>query len=200
MAKVIMYKGFERLWHWLQAGLMIFMLITGFEIHGTINWLGFETAIDVHIILAWSLIGLWTFAIFWHLVTGEWKQYIPSSFEHILAMVRYYTIDIFLGNKHPFQKTTLKKHNPLQRMAYLSLHLFISPTIWISGGFLYLFYTLREFLGLELISFGTVALIHTAAAFALLTFLIAHLYLAITTSKKPFGYVKAMITGYEDEE
>ena len=200
MAKVMMYKGFERLWHWLQAGLMISMLITGFEIHGMFHWLGFETAIDTHIILAWSLIGLWIFAIFWHLVTGEWKQYIPSGLAPIIVMVRYYTIDIFQNGKHPFQKTSLKKHNPLQRMAYLSLHTLISPTIWISGAYLYLFYVIREVWGLEIVSFMTVALVHTAAAFALLTFLVAHLYLAITTSEKPFGYVKAMITGYEDEK
>ena len=49
-------------------------------------------------------------------------------------------------------------------------------------------------------SLGAIALIHTAAAFAMLTFLMAHLYLAITMSKEPFGYVKAMITGYEEEE
>ncbi len=195
----MMYKGFERFWHWLQAGLMISMLITGFEIHGTINWLGFETAINTHIILAWSLVGLWIFAIFWHLVTGEWKQYIPSSFGQIMVMVHYYTIGIFRNSEHPFHKTVLKKHNPLQRMAYLSLHLLISPTIWISGSFLYLFHIIRETLGLD-ISFMTIALVHTAAAFALLTFLIAHLYLAITTSEKPFGYVKAMITGYENEK
>ncbi|MFK5969874.1 MAG: cytochrome b/b6 domain-containing protein [Candidatus Marithrix sp.] len=200
MAQVMMYKGFERLWHWLQAGLMIAMLITGFEIHGTVHWLGFETAINAHIVLAWSLIGLWIFAIFWHLVTGEWKQYIPSGLTQIINMMRYYTIGIFLGAEHPFQKTTLKKHNPLQRMAYLSLHVLISPMIWISGGYLYLFYTIREAWGLEIVSFMTVALVHTVAAFALLTFLVAHLYLAITTSEKPFGYVKAMITGYEDEK
>ena len=199
MAQVIMYKRFERFWHWSQAFLMTAMLITGFEIHGTINWLGFESAVNTHIVSAWTLIGLWIFAIFWHLTTGEWKQYIPSSFAQIMSMMRYYAIDIFRGMEPPFHKTRLKKHNPLQRMAYLALHVFISPTIWISG-LLYLFYVAWADWGLEWFSLMIVALVHTAAAFALLAFLIAHLYLTITTSAKPFGYVKAMITGYEDEE
>jgi len=67
-------KRFERLWHWSQALLIMAMLITGFEIHGTFHCLGFEQAVNTHIILAWTLIGLWNFAIFWHLTTGESKK------------------------------------------------------------------------------------------------------------------------------
>jgi len=198
MARVMMYKRFERFWHWSQALLIMAMLITGFEIHGTGHWLGFESAVNTHIILAWTLIGLWVFVIFWHLTTGEWKQYIPSRFDQIMAMARYYAIGIFRGAEHPFHKTRQKKHNPLQRMAYLSLQVLISPTIWISG-LLYLFYTSWDTWGLNGLSLTVVALVHTAAAFAMLAFLIAHIYLATTMSEKPFGNVKAMITGYEDE-
>ncbi|MES9860866.1 MAG: cytochrome b/b6 domain-containing protein [Candidatus Thiodiazotropha sp. LLP2] len=198
MAKVMMYKRFERLWHWSQAFLIISMLVTGFEIHGTFSIFGFEKAVDLHIIFAWALIGLWIFAIFWHLTTGEWRQYIPSSSNKLIAMAKYYGVDIFLGGGHPFHKTRAHKLNPLQRMAYLSLHILISPAVWLSG-LLYLFYTSWSSWGLGWMSLGGIALIHTAAAFAMLTFLVAHLYLAITTSKEPFGYVKAMITGYEEE-
>ncbi len=194
MAQVMMYKRFERFWHWSQALLIILMLITGFEIHGTIRWLGFEQAVNTHIILAWTLIGLWVFAIFWHLTTGEWKQYIPSSVEQIMGMMRYYAIDIFRGGEHPFHKTPQKKHNPLQRMTYLSLHIIISPTIWISG-LLYLFYASWEMWGLSGLSLKVVALVHTAAAFALLAFFVAHLYMSITMSDKPLGNIRAMITG-----
>ncbi|MET0122125.1 MAG: cytochrome b/b6 domain-containing protein [Candidatus Thiodiazotropha sp. 6PLUC9] len=198
MARVMMYKRFERLWHWSQAFLIISMLITGFEIHGTFSIFGFEKAVDLHIIFAWTLITLWIFAIFWHLTTGEWKQYIPSSANKLMAMAKYYGVDIFMGGGHPFHKTRAHKLNPLQRMAYLSLHSLISPAVWLSG-LLYLFYTSWSAWGLDWMSLGGIALIHTAAAFAMLTFLVAHLYLAITTSKEPFGYVKAMITGYEEE-
>ena len=30
MAKVKLYAGFERFWHWTQAALILLMLITGF--------------------------------------------------------------------------------------------------------------------------------------------------------------------------
>jgi thiosulfate reductase cytochrome b subunit len=91
------------------------------------------------------------------------------------------------------------KHNPLQRMAYLGLHIFITPLIWLSG-LLYLFYNDWPSIGLGWLPLGSVALIHTGAAFLMLTFLIAHLYLTITTSEVPGAYVKAMITGYEETE
>ena len=197
MAKVKLYAGFERFWHWTQAALVILMLITGFEIHGSYTLIGWEQAVDVHTTAAWTLVGLWVFAWFWHLTTGEWKQYIPSTKERILAMVRFYAFEIFQGKSHPFHKDRSHKHNPLQRMTYLGLHIFIGPAIWISG-LLLLFYVDWSALGLGALPLGTVALIHTGAAFLMLTFLIAHLYLAITMSKPMWADVKAMITGYEE--
>ncbi len=197
MAKVKLFSGFERFWHWSQAVLIILMLITGFEIHGSYSLLGWEQAADVHTFAAWTLIGLWVFAWFWHLTTGEWKQYIPSPMERLLAMVKFYAFEIFQGKSHPFHKDRSHKHNPLQRMAYLGLHIFIGPAIWISG-LLYLFYGDWSAIGLGWLPLGTVALIHTAAAFLMLTFLVAHLYLAITMSHPVGADVKAMITGYEE--
>ncbi len=198
MSKVKYYSGFERFWHWTQALLIISLLVTGFEIHGTIELFGFGKAVDYHIILAWSLIVLWVFAIFWHLTTGEWRQYIPASSSRIMAMMKYYAVDIFMGGGHPFHKSRREKLNPLQRMAYLSMHLLIAPVLWISG-WLYLFFSDLEIVGLEGLELAGVALTHTAAAFAVLAFLIAHLYLALTMSKN-MADLKAMLTGYEEEE
>lgn len=198
MSKVLMFTRFERLWHWSQALLIISMLITGFEIHGTYHLFGFEQATTLHNLLAWTLIGLWVFAIFWHLTTGEWKQYIPSSPNKIIAMMKYYAYDIFMGGGHPFHKSRMQKHNPLQRMAYLTLHVLLAPAIWVSG-LTYLFFTTLNTFMPNGISLGLIAFVHTAAAFAFLLFIVAHLYLAITMSDKPFGSVKAMISGYEEE-
>ncbi|MCG7960670.1 MAG: cytochrome b/b6 domain-containing protein [Candidatus Thiodiazotropha taylori] len=199
MAMVKLYAGFERFWHWSQAALVILMLITGFEIHGTFTLLGWEQAAEIHRFAAWTLIGLWAFAWFWHLTTGEWKQYIPSPMERILAMVKYCAFEVCQGEGRPFHKDRSHKHNPLQRSAYLGLHLFIGPAIWISG-LLYLFYGDLGGIGLEWLPLGAIALIHTGAAFLMLTFLVAHLYLAITMSDPPGADVKAMITGYEEVE
>ena len=198
MERVLMYNRFERLWHWSSALLILLLLFTGFEIHGTYTLLGFETAVDTHIISAWTLIGLWILAIFWHMVTGEWKQYVPSSANKLIAMMKYYGIDIFMGGGHPHHKTRKEKLNPMQRLAYLALHVVILPFSVLSG-LLYYFYPYWGSIGLGGLSLVSIALIHTALAFAMLAFLIMHLYLALTTSEEPLGYMKAMMHGYENE-
>jgi thiosulfate reductase cytochrome b subunit len=199
MAKVMLYARFERFWHWSQTLLITIMLITGFEIHGAFVLLGFERATTIHTTTAWLLIGLWIFAWFWHLTTGEWKQYKPSAPDRIIAMVRYYGFEIFQGKAHPFHREFSCKLNPLQCMAYLALHIAISPIIWISG-LLYLFYkSWSSIEALSWLSLSTVAIIHIAAAYLMLAFVVVHIYLALTMDERPFAGLRAMVTGYEDE-
>jgi len=194
--RVMIFKRFERFWHWAQAALIMLLLMSGFEIHGSYDLLGFEDAVMLHRTVAWSLVTLWIFAIFWHFTTGEWKQYIPTL-KKVDAMIRYYLLGIFIHAPHPFRQTMLRKHNPLQRLAYLFLWVVISPMIWITG-WSYLFYAqwgdwgLDQFLALEQVAF-----FHAMGAFMMLIFLIAHLYL-ITTGRTVMAHMKAMITGWED--
>jgi thiosulfate reductase cytochrome b subunit len=194
--KVMIFKRFERFWHWTQAALIMVLLFSGFEIHGSYRVLGFEDAVTLHRAVAWSLVTLWVFAIFWHLTTGEWKQYIPTL-KKVDAMVKYYLLGIFIRAPHPFRQTMLRKHNPLQRLAYLFMWVVISPLIWATG-WAYLFYAkwadwgLDQYLNLE-----DVAFFHAVGAFMMLTFLIAHLYL-ITTGKTVWAHMRAMITGWEE--
>lgn len=199
MARLYLYTRFLRFWHWLQAALVLALLGTGFEVHGSYTLFGFEHATEYHRIAAWTLIGLWIFAWFWHLTTGEWKQYIPSPIDRLLAMVRYYALGIFRGDPHPFHKDRWHRHNPLQRMAYLALHVLIGPAVWISG-LLYIAYPYWGTYGLSGLSLTAVALAHTAAAFLMMAFLVVHLYLALTTAERPFGHLKAMVRGYDEVE
>ena len=126
MSQVKIFTGFERFWHWSQMALIFGLLFTGFEVHGTYTVLGFEQAYEVHRILAWTLIGLWVLAIFWHLTTGEWRQYVPTT-KGLLPMVLYYAYGIFSGEAKPYATTRAAKHNPLQRLAYLGFKLADRP-------------------------------------------------------------------------
>ena len=92
--RIYLYKRYERFWHWSQAALIVFMLITGFEIHGTYKNFGFQRAVELHTLTAWTLLVLWAFTIFWQFTTGEWRQYIPT-FKKVGAMVHYYSFGIF---------------------------------------------------------------------------------------------------------
>ncbi len=194
--RIYIYKRYERFWHWSQAALIIVLMLTGFEIHGVYSLMGFEDAVDLHTLAAWTLVVIWVFTIFWQFTTGEWRQYIPSL-KNVTAMALYYTVGIFKEMPHPFRKTVVQKHNPLQRLAYLALLAFISPMIWGSG-LLYLFYADWARLGLDqYLSLEIVALVHTLGAFMITAFFFIHVYLT-TTGHTVFAHIKAMITGWED--
>jgi len=77
MIKIYLYSRFERFWHWLQSVLILLLLITGMEVHGTYTFLGFERAVELHSFFGILWLVLFIFIVFWLLTTGEWKQYIP---------------------------------------------------------------------------------------------------------------------------
>jgi thiosulfate reductase cytochrome b subunit len=193
-----MFTRFEIFWHWSQAVLIFGLLFTGLEIHGSYAVLGFGKAFAAHVFLAWTLIALWAFAIFWHLTTGEWRQYIPAG-SGVMRMATYYAYGIFSGEAKPFVKTPSAKHNPLQRIAYFVFKAAIAPALWISG-LLLLFYNRWDDVWLAgPLSLALVAGVHWAAALALMVFIIAHIYMAATTGTPWYEYLRTMVTGYQRE-
>ncbi|MBN1133060.1 MAG: cytochrome b/b6 domain-containing protein [Bacteroidales bacterium] len=200
MKKVYVYKAFERFWHWSQAGLIIFLAFTGFEVHGSYKVLGFEHAARFHRVASWMLIGLIIFAIFWHVVTGEWRQYIPTT-KKLAAQIRFYMIGMFRGEPHPTKKTGLQKLNPLQRITYLGFKLVLVPITVISG-IIYMFHKIidrNDIIVISSIPLKSVAFWHTLSAFLLIVFLLVHVYMT-TTGRTPTSNIQAMITGYDLEE
>jgi thiosulfate reductase cytochrome b subunit len=196
MKKVYLYKGFERFWHWTQTLLIFFLMLTGFEIHGTYQLMGYEHAVRWHDNAGWAFLVLIVFAIFWHITTGEWKQYVPTI-KNLRAQIRYYLTGIFNNAPHPTGKRLLSKLNPLQRLVYFGLKILVIPVMVVSG-FLYLYFN-YPLQGFELNSLMPVAYIHTIGAYILIAFVIIHLYL-ITTGRTIFSNLKAMITGWEEME
>lgn len=194
--RLYLFTRFERFWHWSQAALIITLLFSGFAIHGSHALLDFRTAVEVHEVAAWLLIALWIFAIFWHFTTGQWRQYIPTL-TNIQRVALYYARGIFIGALHPYKVTAERKHNPLQRIAYLGVLVLINPLIWISG-LLYLFWGRLEPLLPDWLALESVALAHTGGAFLMLIFLIVHVYLT-TTGHTPLAHIRAMITGWEEQ-
>jgi thiosulfate reductase cytochrome b subunit len=200
MRKEYVYKRFERFWHWMQTALIMFLALTGFEIHGSIHFFGFAQAVRFHAIAANSFLVLIAFAIFWHITTGEWRQYIPT-FHNLHAQIRYYVTGIFRNAPHPVRKTVLTKLNPLQKLVYAGLKVLVIPVMVVSG-LLYEFYRYPQRQEIDSINIGgleVVAVIHTAGAFLMLSFVVAHLYL-LTTGRTVTSNLKAMITGYEELE
>ncbi len=197
MSKPRIFTGFERFWHWTQAVLIFGLLLTGLEMHGVYRLFGFNDAFSTHVVLAVALIVLWAFAIFWHLTTGEWRQYVPRE-AGLLRMAGYYGYGIFSGEPKPFAKTAAAKHNPLQRLAYFVFKAAIAPALWITGLLMLFYDAWRDAaLGGVLPLYG-LAGVHVAATFAMLVFIVAHVYIASTTGNPWYAYLKSMVTGYQE--
>ena len=197
MKKEYIYRRFERFWHWAQAVLILFLGLTGFEIHGSIHFFGFDQAVAYHNAASLAFLVLIVFAIFWHLTTGEWKQYIPT-WKHLRAQAEYYVFGIFHNAPHPTRKTVLSKLNPLQKLVYAGLKVLVIP-VMVGSGLLYRFYRYpqeSQIISLNINGLQAIALLHTVGAFLLVSFFVAHVYL-ITTGHTITSNLRAMITGFE---
>lgn len=193
---VMIYTRYERFWHWSQAILIFIMLVTGLGLHGWYSVIPFKLAVTLHTIGGILLVTLWAFTTFWNFTTGQWRQYLPKK--GMLAVIRFYAFGILIGAPHPYKKSLLRKQNALQSIAYVVFMLILGPAIWASG-IAYLLYNLWEGFGWSETAFQFVAFVHTAAVYALVLFIIVHVYMT-TTGKTPLHYIKTMITGYDKVE
>ena len=197
MKNIYLYTRYERLWHWLQMILIVLLLATGFEVHSYYSLFGFEEAVEIHNFIGITWLIAFAVFIFWLFTTGEWRQYVPTT-KKMFAVMKFYAHGIFLGRPHPYAKQKKAKHNPLQRLTYLSLAAFLLPIQMITG-LLYWSYNSWQSWGLSFLSLRTIAVIHTAGAFAILSFVFVHVYMT-TTGHTLFAHIKAMITGWEEVE
>ncbi len=193
MKKVYIYNKYNRFWHWTQAGLIIFLALTGMEVHGAYEMFGYEKAVYFHNNAAWALIILIIFTVFWDFSIGEWKQYIPTL-NFMKEQINYYIVGIFHKAEHPTHKTKYTKFNPLQRMTYLGLKMLIIP-VMIGSGLLYFYFFSNLHKGYNM-SLDWIAYLHTFGAFILVGFVIIHVYLT-TTGHTVTSSISAMITGWE---
>ncbi len=198
--RIYLYTVYERVWHWLQAFVIFTLLLTGVEIHWPmLGLLGFTTAVDVHNVFAVVLLANAFLALFYHLSTGEIRQFIPAPkdyFSLAAKQARYYLRGIFRGEEHPFKHDPTQKMNPLQQVTYLMLLNVLLPAQVISGVLLWGARYWPDFID-AIGGLRWLATVHTWVAWLLVSFIIAHMYLT-TTGHRPLTLVKAMITGWEE--
>lgn len=195
MINTYIYTRYERFWHWFQMVLVGILLITGFEVHGLYSFLGFQKAVTIHNAVGITWLIAFAVFIFWLFTTGEWKQYIPTT-KKMFEVVRYYAYGIFKGYDHPVPKRKKAKHNPLQRLCYLFFSAILLPAQMLTG-ILYWAYNSWEAWGLAFLSLNLIAVLHMICAFAVLQFIIIHVYMT-TTGHSIFAHIRAMITGWEE--
>lgn len=194
--RVYLFKRYERLWHWLQALLVLGLLVTGFESHGLFGAAGFERAVLLHEAMGLCLVVLIAFTMFWHATTGEGRQFVPTR-ARFADQVRFYTSGIFRGERAGEVRSPESKFNPVQKAAYFSLLIAIFP-LQVGAGLVYLAAPWWPDAVQRLGGLRAVALAHTAGAYAMACFLIVHLYM-LSTDKGVGSHLRAMLTGWAED-
>jgi thiosulfate reductase cytochrome b subunit len=201
--KVYMYTIYERLWHWVQTAAIVLLLFTGLIIHkpDTFGIFSFTGVVIVHNVLALLLAINAGLSLFYHLASGEIKQYIPRPrgfFDQMITQAKFYIGGIFKGEEHPFEKTVHKKLNPLQQITYFGILNVLLPLQGITGILIWgaqRWPDIAESLG----GLPFLAPLHTLIAWLFASFIVAHVYLT-TTGHTPTAGIQAMMMGWEEVE
>jgi thiosulfate reductase cytochrome b subunit len=201
MKNVYLYTFHERVWHWVQALVIMLLMWTGMEIHNPqfFNIIGFEGSVSLHNLLGFALIANALLGLLYHIFTEEVLQYIPEPrgfFNLATKQALYYARGIFMGDDHPIDKNPDNKLNPLQKITYLLILNILLPVQLISG---LLIWGAQRWPEMATKAGGLIVLapLHTLIAWFFGAFLIIHVYLA-TTGHTVMSNFQAMITGWEE--
>jgi len=200
---IYMYAVYERFWHWLQTFTIVLLLFTGLVIHrpNMFGILSFSAVVVVHNILAALLVINAALSLFYHLVSGEIRQYIPKPygfFNDAILQAKYYLRGIFQGEGHPFEKIPQKKLNPLQQVTYFAILNVLLPLQILTGALMWGVQHVPQITGW----FGgipSLAPFHSLVAWLFGAFIVGHVYLT-TTGPEPLTSMKAMINGWDETE
>jgi len=198
-----LYTRYERIWHWSQAVGILLLLATGMQMHypGSLGPMGLQTAAAVHNLLGFVLIANAFLSLFYHLTTGEIRQYVSRSPDVItlaLRQARYYAVGIFRGEPHPFDRSRQERLNPIQKGTYVLILNVLLPLQVVTGVLIWSAQRWPEAAG-AFVGLRTVLAVHTLGAWLFAAFLVVHVYMT-TTGHTPLAHIRSMITGYEDEQ
>jgi len=201
--QIYMYGFYERLWHWLQTASILLLLATGLIIHkpGLFGIFSFRGVVIIHNVLAGILIVNAGLSLFYHLASGEIKQYLPRTrgfFDRSIAQALFYLKGIFKDEEHPFEKVPEKKLNPLQKITYLGLLNVLLPLQILTGALMWGAQRWPSFVQ-QIGGLSFLAPFHTLVAWLLATFVLLHVYLT-TTGHTPLSNIRAMIIGWDEVE
>lgn len=201
--RVYMYGVYERFWHWLQTFAIVILLFTGLIIHrpDVFGIFSFPAVVTVHNVLAILLVINAGLSLFYHLVSGEIRQYLPRPygfFDEAILQAQYYLRGIFKGAGHPFEKRPEKKLNPLQQATYFAILNVLLPLQILTGALMMGVQQFPQVAGW----FGGLPFLapfHSLVAWTFAAFIVGHVYLT-TTGPRPLTSLRAMVNGWEDVE
>ena len=199
MSNLYLYPRWVRVWHWFNALLFLVLIYSGASMHFSgAGWLlGMEAAVTVHNTAGILLTLGWIGFVLGNVVTDNGRHYRVrwnGFIGRLVTQSLYYGYGIFKNAPHPFHPSAQEKLNTLQQMTYLGVMYGLMPLLVISGwAFLFSVYLPDTLLGID--SVWVVAMAHLSIAYALVLFLVVHLYI-ITTGETELTNLRAMLTGW----
>jgi len=197
-----LYPVWIRLWHALNAILIILLIITGVSMQFTNPdnpFIRFDIAVRMHNISGILLTLNYVFFIIGTIVTPNGKHYkltLKGLTGRIIKQFTYYTFGIFKHEPTPFPVTKDSKFNPLQQFTYVAAMFFLVPVVIITGwALLYPELVLTKFFGgsgLKVNDF-----IHVIIGFFVSFFMFVHIYFC-TIGATFVSNFKSMINGFHE--
>jgi len=202
--EIYMYTMYERLWHWLQTAVILILLFTGLIIHkpDTFAIFSFPFVVQAHNIMAFLLVANAALALFYNLVSGDIKRFLPEPhgfFNQAFSQAKYYLQGIFKGEGHPFEKTPQQRLNPLQQITYFGLLNILLPLQVITGALMWGMQRWPEF-AVRIGGLTYIAPLHTLVSWLLASFIVLHVYLTTTAGPTVTSGIKSMVMGWEEVE
>ena len=171
------------------------MIIHRPDIFGVFSFRGVVT---IHNVLAVILVVNALLSAFYHLASGRMQEYIPRPygfFDDAIVQAKYYTIGIFKGEPHPFEKRPDDRMNPIQKATYFMILNVLLPLQILTGALMWAVQKWPEIAG----GLPFLAPFHSLVAWMFGTFILVHVYMT-TTGTTPLEAMRAMVTGYEEVE
>jgi thiosulfate reductase cytochrome b subunit len=203
--KIYLHPLPVRIWHWINVFCFLALIFTGIQIRyqEVTSLTKFKTAVSFHNAIGIVLILEFLLWLAYYISTQKIRIYIPplnpkKFFTGCLIQAKYYGYGLFRGEENPHHGTPEHKFNPLQQVAYFFIMLLLMPLQIITGILLWdvkTFATVIDMLG----GLIFVDIVHVVISFAFTAFLFVHIYLT-TLGPSVMGHIKAMFTGYEEEE
>jgi thiosulfate reductase cytochrome b subunit len=203
---MFLYPIWVRLWHLVNAILILILIFTGITIYfpekeSSFFIMDLSKATGWHDVSAKILIISYLGFLAGNIFTGNGKYYRIEEkrfLSSLFRQLRYYLYGKFKHEKNPFPVTLENKFNPLQKLSYIFIMYIALPLIILSGvGLMLPDNVIEKMFGAE--GYFLLDIMHIIMATIISLFLIIHIYLGVIASKPTAG-LRGIITGYVESE
>lgn len=200
--KLYLYPGLIRIWHLLNALLILSLIISGLSMQYSdpMNpFMRFDLAVSLHNITGLFLVFNYLLFIIANTISKNGRHYriqLNGLTDRLMAQFRYYTFGIFKNEAAPFPVTKKMKFNPIQQVTYFMTMYVFMPLIFLTGlPMLFSGALIRQLLSEN--AYFITDILHITVGFFLSLFLIIHVYFC-TFGAKPYSNFKSIVTGYHE--